>query len=309
MKGLQELIKVTQKWQVFLEEKKSHVGILEHNLAFECSLGGAENSTDLRRYEKAQKLIELRAEIRKLKVDCLCLTQQVDLQGDHYLGDTELKSAPKKVVENGAPPVPPRPSPSIQVRPSFGILHSRVPPPSFPHRLQRPNQLQVTTCIVPRPNPIEEERKLTLYTLLTILVKFYIVGSMESRWSCSLCSFDNFPALKKCEMCETPRQSYSNLSEAIGGNQFVFYPIPVFYQQTVTAVDNNISHQLDNFGNVTNPHIDYYASHFTSHPINNISRDYDNNQLINADRTVTLVSCLSPSSCSSNTRCHCHREK
>lgn len=164
MKGLQELIKVTQSWQTFLDEKKLYVARMESNLAYECSLGEAENSTDLRRYEKAQKLIELRADIRKLKVDCLCLTQQVDLQGDHYLGDTELKSSSKKSSENGAPPVPPRPSPALQVnRPTFGLLHTRVPPPQFPIRIQRPNQLQVTTCVttVQRPNRIEEESKLS----------------------------------------------------------------------------------------------------------------------------------------------------
>ena len=115
MKGLQEIIKVTQSWQVFLDRKRAHVTQLERNLAFECSLGDAENSTDLRRYEKADRLNQLRAEIRNLKVDCLCLTHQVDLQGDHYLGDTELKPAKKSLTENGAPPVPPRPNPALQI--------------------------------------------------------------------------------------------------------------------------------------------------------------------------------------------------
>ena len=26
-----------------------------------------------------------------------------------------------------------------------------------------------------------------------------------AKWSCSACTFDNYPALKQCEMCEMPR--------------------------------------------------------------------------------------------------------
>jgi len=27
----------------------------------------------------------------------------------------------------------------------------------------------------------------------------------DAKWSCSACTFDNYPALKQCEMCEMPR--------------------------------------------------------------------------------------------------------
>ena len=62
-----------------------------------------------------------------------------------------------------------------------------------------------------------------------------------------MCSFDNHPDLKKCEMCETSRESYSNISEAIGGNNnavqpYMFYPVPVFFanhpNQAMAMLDN-----------------------------------------------------------------------
>lgn len=62
-----------------------------------------------------------------------------------------------------------------------------------------------------------------------------------------MCSFDNHPDLKKCEMCETSRESYSNISEAIGGNDdalppYMFYPVPVFFanhpNQAMAMLDN-----------------------------------------------------------------------
>lgn len=84
---------------------------------------------------------------------------------------------------------------------------------------------------------------------------------------------------------------------------------PVFFSDQSTL--DNFDH--GNFFSATNPFISYAPIYTldnrTNIPSSNISRDYDNNQVLNGDRRsslTTLVSCLSPSSCSSHTHCYCH---
>ncbi|XP_076466480.1 uncharacterized protein LOC143297845 isoform X2 [Babylonia areolata] len=69
----------------------------------------------------------------------------------------------------------------------------RPPPPRHPpHSVQRVNSNDLSTT-VPAPGPSQMQGG----------------GSADSeegeKWACSACTFENHPALKKCEICEMPR--------------------------------------------------------------------------------------------------------
>lgn len=96
----------------------------------------------------------------------------------------------------------------------------------------------------------------------------------------------------------------------------MLYPVPVYFSDQVLASLDNFDLQRNNLFAATNPFINYAPifalDNHATNSTNYISRDYDNNQNSGEDHrssVTTLVSCLSPSSCSSHTHCYCHKDK
>lgn len=94
-------------------------------------------------------------------------------------------------------------------------------------------------------------------------------------------------------------------------------PVPVYFSDETLATLDNCGFRQSHLLAATNPFVNYATIFALDNRSNNstnyISRDYDNNPINGEDRSrssvTTLVSCHSPSSCSSHTHCYCHKDK
>lgn len=139
------LVHASNRLSDVLQQKRAKVDSMERDVASRILL-----HVDTKTYEKMQKNRELREKIRQLKIDCLCLTAEIDTYGGNYsLGYAELKRDASRMMDTNnsvevnpddPPPIPPRPKTIAPLQP-FSILDVRVPPPPKPWRVCRPESL------------------------------------------------------------------------------------------------------------------------------------------------------------------------
>ena len=318
------LFYASNKLSVLLQQKRAKVDSMEKDAAFRISLH--ITPTTFYKIERNQKL---REDIRKLKIDCLCLSAEVDMYGGHYrLGDTDLKPVRAKPTEDNPPPIPPRPK--APQRPAlYGPLELRVPPPPAPYRISRPSQL------IPPERPstmvsMHVERSISrrddtdseccVLVCLDMFNRKMHVQTGNTKWRCSLCQFDNHPDLKICEMCESSCKSYNASLAPVGGNIPLMHHVVPFFDGRININYFITNHNYNNnygdphsFPHSLNQSKGFQSSHSDPrHEINanHVTNDYEtcNMNFVSQERITApqVISCLSPSSCSSHSKCYCH---
>ncbi|KAI1292627.1 hypothetical protein HDE_06868 [Halotydeus destructor] len=190
-------------------------------------------------YDKYLEMLELRKEIRQLKIDCHSLITEVDLFGEYPFsgaGSTMNRNLPNRVSgpnePEGPPPLPPRPRHPRQPELDFGKLFQRVPPPkpdshtmkhrpSFPSKTPSPKMHLNQDSYVLRSQRVHRLSEQAGNGSSSSVNYEYngneVYGDMTNsrtgsdNWTCLGCTFKNHHELTSCEMCELRKGSYASM--------------------------------------------------------------------------------------------------
>ncbi|XP_067128771.1 TGF-beta-activated kinase 1 and MAP3K7-binding protein 2-like isoform X1 [Centruroides vittatus] len=161
---LEVLQKVLDDEKKILSRMKMEVNNMEeHLLQRRLNLTAISNMTDVQ---------NLREENRRLRVECHCLSMEVDfcLKGQAPLGETD-EDFYKNIFTGPLGPIPPVPN-------TEGLSSQAISASAFQSNKENKRESQ----------NVEE----------------------KDMWKCSKCTFANHPALNKCEMCEMTRTTDSD---------------------------------------------------------------------------------------------------
>lgn len=175
------LEKQSQKHQEFVwycNELRSCIARLESEITRRLLLRSQAFPT-------AEDVEKLKQDNRKLRVDIQLLTREIDLANDGQmllgvLDPVEQERYRRESSQHGGM------SRSISEASSGASVISPVP--------LNPGFIPPLTCPLPVP-PVSEPLSSSQQS----------DDTEDAKWSCSACTFDNYPALKQCEMCEMPR--------------------------------------------------------------------------------------------------------
>jgi len=196
----------------------------------------------------ATKVSKLREDNRSLRIECHCLSMEVDLyaSGRMPLGITDenfYKNIPggpngslvTRVERSAQPPsyeesiiFPPPRFGALNTAPNFDILR-QVPPAPRPVWLSPQVQQPIGThsgqsppLIPPRPNSASPRTPPIVTQSQTSNNQTVEEGQ---RWVCEKCTVENHPALAYCEVCEMPRNAYLGIKTVlnIDSNQYECY--------------------------------------------------------------------------------------
>lgn len=169
---LEVLQKVLNEERKILSKMKMEVNTMEeHLLQRKLNLTAISNMTDVQ---------NLREENRRLRVECHCLSMEVDffLKGRAPLGETD-EDFYKNIFTGPLGPIPP-------VRNTENLNNQALSASSTFQEDKKDDKTEVQN--------IEE----------------------KDVWKCSKCTFANHPALNKCEMCEMTRTTDSGGNSETG---------------------------------------------------------------------------------------------
>lgn len=161
---------------------------------------------------KIDRLLQMKEEIRKLKVEVSGLVTAIDSFGDYDLGHENVRRPPRRSTSQlsmgralaAPPPIPPKPSlnklqSQVSQNSEFNELSVRVPrsgrrPPDILAFNSYTRMTSTTNSTSPR-TPIQTTLEET-------------VAPSKPHWNCVKCSFANHPDLNFCEMCEATKNLF-----------------------------------------------------------------------------------------------------